>query len=79
MLFRSKNLIIPIEVKSGAKGTLKSLHEFVDLAPHNFAVRVYSGKYAVEESKTRNGKVFRLLNLPFYQLCKIEKHISKYI
>jgi len=36
-LFDSK--LIPIEVKSGADGRLKSLHLFMDLAPHTLAIR----------------------------------------
>ena len=66
------DLLIPIEVKSGASGTLRSLHRFVDEAPHDIAVRVYTGKYRVEDAKTISGKKYRLINLPFYLIGQIE-------
>ena len=42
-LIQYKNLIVPVEVKSGAAGRLRSLHQFMDRAPHTYAVRLYSG------------------------------------
>ena len=69
------NLLIPVEVKSGKAGRLRSLMEFMDLAPHNFAVRIYSGKLSIEKIKTINDKKFLLLNLPFYLIMKIEEYI----
>ena len=58
--------LIPIEVKSGKIGKLKSLLMYMDDAPHNQAVRVYAGKLVIEKQKTPNGKEFYLLNLPYY-------------
>ena len=65
-LIQFEHLIIPVEVKSGATGRLRSLHQFIDRAPHNYAVRIYSGQLKVDQIKTLNGKDFILLNLPFY-------------
>ena len=59
-----KGKMIPIEVKAGKTGTLKSLMLFMDKAPHNFAVRIYDGNYAVEELSTSSGKTFKLINIP---------------
>jgi uncharacterized protein len=67
------DMLIPIEVKSGATGKLRSLHRFIDEAPHSYAVRVYSGKFIVEEIKTINGKPFKLINIPFYLLGQINE------
>lgn len=33
--------LIPVEVKSGASGRLRSQHAFVDASPHSTAVRLY--------------------------------------
>ncbi|MFC1731444.1 ATP-binding protein [candidate division KSB1 bacterium] len=66
------DLLIPVEVKSGATGRLRSLHRFVEEAPHDLAVRIYSGKYKVEDATTVKGKKFRLINVPFYMLGQIE-------
>ena len=73
------NLIIPIEVKLGKTGRLRSLMEFIDLCPHNFALRIYSGIFSVEKAKTLKGKEFILLNLPFYLTGKIPDYIKKLI
>jgi hypothetical protein len=64
--------LIPIEVKSGAEGRLRSLHLFMDEAPHSIAVRIYSGMFSVEQIKTLMGKPFTLINLPFYSTCRID-------
>ena len=69
--------LIPIEVKSGSIGKLKSLHQFMDRATHNIAVRVYQGEYLVQKAKTIAGKTFTLLNLPFYLVHRIEQELDK--
>src|SRR5690606_18195306 len=61
-----KGYVIPIEVKSGPTWKLRSLHQFIDRAPHHCAVRVNAGPLAVTEEKTIKGKSYKLLNLPFY-------------
>ena len=69
--------LIPIEVKSGSIGKLRSLHLFMDNAPHTVAVRVYQGEYLVQQAKTIAGKEFTLLNLPFYMVHRIEREVDK--
>jgi len=69
--------LIPIEVKSGIIGKLRSLHQFMDQAPHSFAVRVWQGTYLVEKTKTVKGKEFTLINLPFYLVHRIENELNK--
>ena len=66
-----KGLIIPIEVKSGSTGALRSLHQFIDMAPHGYAVRFYSGKYNIDNARTLAGKSFKLINLPIYMAGKL--------
>lgn len=75
-IFPFDGLIIPIEVKSGKVGTLKSLHSFMDLAPHDMAIRLYAGELKITEAITQNGKKYQLLNLPYYLASQIEKYIS---
>lgn len=75
-VIQSDGLIIPIEVKSGASGTLRSLHLFMDAAPHRFAVRLYSGKVKIDTVSTLNGKEYLLLNLPYYLGAQIEKYLT---
>ena len=75
-LFLFDGKLIPIEVKSGAEGSLKSLHLYMDLAPHTMAVRFYSGPLAVNKLSTPSGKSFHLLNLPYYLVSMLEEYLS---
>jgi len=78
-LFQYDGLIIPIEVKSGKEGTLKSLHSYMDIAPHNFAIRFYAGALNITDATTQNGKQYKILNLPYYLGSQIEKYIDWFI
>jgi predicted AAA+ superfamily ATPase len=62
------NKVIPVEVKSGHNAKLKSLHLFMDEAPHDIAVRIWSQPLSIDEVTTQKGKKFRLINLPFYYI-----------
>ena len=63
--------IIPIEVKSGHNARLKSIHQFMDETSHDIAVRIWTGKYGIDEIKTQSHKAFRLINLPFYMISAL--------
>jgi len=69
--------LIPIEVKSGHNAKLRSLHLFMDEAPHNIAVRVWSQPFSIDEVTTPNGKKFKLLNLPFYYVGGIREILDE--
>lgn len=71
--------VIPIEIKSGTTGSLKSLHQFVDLCSHPFAIRLYAGDFKIEKSKTPDGKLYYLMNLPYYLVTKIHVYIKYFI
>ncbi len=75
-LFPFEGKLIPIEVKSGSEGTLRSLHLFMDAAPHNIAVRFYAGELSLTKATTQGGKQFILLNLPYYAVSQIEKYLE---
>jgi predicted AAA+ superfamily ATPase len=61
-------LAIPVEVKSGTNAHLRSLHSYMDIAPHDIAIRVWSNPLSVDTVTTQKGKRFRLINLPFYYI-----------
>ena len=71
--------IIPIEVKAGKTGTLRSLHSFVDLTGTKITVRLYSGDISVENTKTPQGTPYTLLNLPLFLADSIGEYIDKMI
>lgn len=74
-----KNLLIPIEIKSGKAGNLKSLHQFVDQSEHKFAVRIYGGKLSIEEAGTPKGTEYTLMNLPYYLGTYVEKYLEYFV
>lgn len=76
LIYEYKDLVIPIEIKSGSTGSLKSLHEFIDRSPHHFAIRIYGGKFSVQQQQTPNGKPYQLMNLPYYLGTKINKYVA---
>ncbi len=78
-VFQYNGMLIPVEVKSGKAGKLRSLNEFMELAPHPYAIRVYSEKLSITKSITRTGKSFWLLNMPFYLVHKIEAYCGWFV
>lgn len=49
------------------------------LYSHDVAVRVWSGNFSVDEVRTPTGKVFRLINLPFYRVGNLDLILSRYL
>jgi predicted AAA+ superfamily ATPase len=78
-IYQYDGLIIPIEVKSGKVGTLRSLHSYMDIAPHKMAIRFYAGALNITDAITQNGKQYKILNLPYYLSSQIEKYIAWFI
>lgn len=68
--------IIPIEIKSGKIGKLRSLHQFMEQCPHHYAVRIYGGKLEVSRIETKLSKPFYLMNLPYFLGTKIPEYIK---
>jgi len=64
--------VIPVEVKSGKTGTLKSLHVFMREKRRDFGLRLNSDVPSVLDAKTSladgNNRPFRLLSLPLYMV-----------
>ena len=70
-LLAGKNGLIPIEVKAGKTGKLRSLREFILASKGTRAMRVYSGP--LRQEKVSIGQIsFDLLSLPFYLLPRIK-------
>lgn len=72
-------MAVPVEVKSGAHGRLRSLQAFVDMAPHPYAVRLHAGRFGVERLHTNAGKPFLLLNLPYFMGTRLRKCIAWFV
>lgn len=71
--------LIPIEVKAGHNSHLRSLHAFMDDTSGSVAVRVWSGQFSVDDVLTVNKKKnFRLINIPFYLVGRLEHIVRQY-
>jgi len=75
-LYSYKDLVIPLEIKSGAVGKLKSLFLFMERSDHPYAIRVYSGKNQVDRLPLPSGKTFWLQSIPFYLLPRLDDVIA---
>lgn len=73
-------IVIPIEIKSGKVGKLRSLHQFIERAEHHYAIRIYGGKFTVEEHKTPiQQKSYFLMNIPYYLGTKLPEYLAYFL
>lgn len=79
ILYVYNKFVIPIEIKSGSTGSLKSLHQFIEAAEHPYAVRMYGGAFKVEQAVTPNKKPYLLMNLPYYAGTALPQYIEWFV
>ncbi|MCF8297971.1 MAG: AAA family ATPase [Saprospiraceae bacterium] len=79
LVLQYENKVIPVEIKSGSTGSLKSLHQFVEIANHPYAVRIYQGEFKIEKTKTPSGIPYLLMNLPYYLGTKIPEYLDYFV
>ncbi|MBT3201690.1 MAG: ATP-binding protein [Phycisphaerales bacterium] len=75
-LLLHKSSVIPIEVKAGKTGTLRSLHQFIDASTCRHAVRLYAGPLELQQTRTVSGTPFELLNMPYFLTSQIHEYIA---
>ena len=79
-VIQHKNQIVPVEVKAGSTGTLKSLHQFMESKKRNLAVRVNSDypTFGPVQVKTTKGSAvkYSLLSIPFYLIGQLPRLIE---
>lgn len=71
--------VIPVEIKSGSAGKLRSLHQFMERTNHAFAVRIYGGEFSIQKAYTPGKKEFMLMNLPYYLSTKLMDYIEYFV
>jgi len=79
LVYAMDGKVIPIEIKSGSTGSLKSLHQFIERTNHPYAIRIYAGEFSIQETKTPNGTRYLLMNLPYYLGTLIPEYINYFI
>lgn len=79
LVFSYNDKLIPIEIKSGSSGSLKSLHQFIEQTNHPYGVRIYAGEFRIEKNITPKGTPYLLMNLPYYLGTKIPEYIQYFV
>lgn len=79
-LLTSGQQIVPVEIKAGTTGSLKSLHQFLKEKQLGFGVRFNAGVPDLSNHITRltNGSTinFDLLSLPLYMVSQVRRLIA---
>lgn len=79
-IIQHENQVIPIEVKAGTTGTLKSLHQFVKEKKKTTAVRINSDIPTLNFLETKDilGShiEYKLLSIPFYLIGQLHRLIK---
>jgi len=76
-LIRHQGGVVPLEVKSGRPGSLRSLHTFIEKSGVNTAIRLYSGELHVQEATTPGGIPYTLHNLPLYMASRVYDYVNE--
>ena len=73
--------IIPVEVKAGSAGRLKSMHRFIEEKKRDYGIRLYSGFPSFQETLTKlpgsSRRPFHLLSIPFYLAGQTRRLMSR--
>ncbi len=76
-LLQYEQNVIPVEVKAGSQGELKSLHYFMQTKNKSLAVRVFSGKPSKLMVRVKDQKGistnYELRSMPFYLLGELPR------
>ncbi len=73
------NNLVPVEIKSGKSGKMKSLGVFLQEAPHKIAVKISTDPFSiVPEAKTGTDSTFRLINIPLYMTHRIIEILNQF-
>lgn len=79
-VIQHENRVVPIEVKAGSTGSLKSLHLFMGLKKLSLAMRInsdYPSKVSVAMKDSQSNPVqYTLLSIPFYLAGQIQRLLS---
>ena len=68
--------VIPVEVKAGSTGRMRSLHQFVDAGDPGRAVRLYAGPLGRQNSRTPGGTPYELLSMPYYLAPRLSEYLD---
>ncbi|NGF55703.1 ATP-binding protein [Parapusillimonas sp. SGNA-6] len=75
LLLSYRDKVVPVEIKSGKTGSLRSLHQFIEQSGARHAIRIYGGEFVLERTQTPNKQPYLLLNLPYYLGSTLPKYL----
>ena len=77
-VIQHENQIIPLEVKAGTTGTLKSLHQYMKEKKKQIAIRINSAMPSLTRIKLNDSSntEYTLLSIPFYLLEQLPRLIN---
>jgi len=80
-IIQHKTTVVPVEIKSGARGSMKSLHQFMFDKKLDLAVRVDQNPHSLSpvHVKTTLGNTveYRLLSIPFYLVERLPELLDQ--
>lgn len=79
VIYSFKNIVYPFEIKSGAKGRLRSLMQFMDESELDAGIRLSANYFSEENLHTTQYKTFKLLNIPYCHGTKIDAYLTKFL
>ncbi len=79
LVIQDNQYVIPIEVKPGEQGRLRSLHQFVESSKHPYSARLLANKFSIEKTKTPGGVNYLLMNMPYYLAHRLPEYVSWFI
>ncbi len=79
ILYQFKKYLIPVEVKSGGQGALRSLHQFIERGSHKYGVRLLANFFSVEKVNTPAGVPYTLMNMPYYAATLIPQYVKWFV
>ncbi|UCH96674.1 MAG: ATP-binding protein [Candidatus Aminicenantes bacterium] len=74
-----KSRIIPIEVKSGKTGHLKSMRLFMNQSRTPAALRFHSGNLLIQDIERPDGSTYKFISLPFYLVHRLQEILDQFI
>lgn len=76
LVYQHGSTVVPVEIKAGPQGRLRSLHQFIERSPHPYAVRFLRNAFSVEQHTTSGGKDYYLMNLPYFLMGRIAEYVE---
>lgn len=76
LILEGDRQLYPLEIKAGAQGRLRSLHQFVERARGELGIRALRNAFTVEEATTPAGYVYRLLNMPYNHVRYWRRYVA---